>query len=153
RYVGKKRFSIEGTDAMIPMLERLAAQGAKTGLQELVIGMAHRGRLNVLVNFMEKAVDTIFAEFEGVRDEHNSFFDGDVKYHLGPSADKKPPNGPVHLSLAYNPSHLEAVNPVVLGMTRAKQRRRKDTSERKKVIPVLIHGEAAFAGQGVVMEP
>jgi 2-oxoglutarate dehydrogenase E1 component len=152
RYVGKKRFSVEGTDAVIPMLERLAKEGSKHAVEELVIGMAHRGRLNVLVNFMEKGIDSIFAEFDGVRDEHNSFFDGDVKYHLGHSADKKVPGGNVHLSLAFNPSHLEAVDPVVMGMTRAKQRRRKDTSERKKVVPVLIHGDAAFAGQGVVME-
>jgi 2-oxoglutarate dehydrogenase E1 component len=152
RYVGKKRFSIEGTDALIPILERLTAKGATSSVEELVVGMAHRGRLNVLVNFMEKAVDRIFAEFEGVRDEFNSTFDGDVKYHLGYSADKKVGDSSVHLSLAYNPSHLEAVDPVVLGMTRAKQRRRKDTSERKKVIAVLIHGDAAFAGQGVVAE-
>ena len=152
RYVGKKRFSVEGTDALIPTLERLASDGAKSSVEEIVVGMAHRGRLNVLVNFMEKGINTIFGEFEGVRDEHNSFFDGDVKYHLGHSADKQTPNGKVHLSLAFNPSHLEAVNPVVEGMTRAKQRRRKDTSERKKVVPVLIHGDAAFAGQGVVAE-
>jgi 2-oxoglutarate dehydrogenase E1 component len=152
RYVGKKRFSIEGCDALIPMLERLAETGAKHGVNDLVIGMAHRGRLNVLVNFMEKAIETIFAQFEGIRDEYNSFFDGDVKYHLGHSADKKVSTGSVHLSLAFNPSHLEAVNSVVLGMTRAKQRRQKDTAERKKVVPVLIHGDAAFAGQGVVAE-
>jgi len=153
RYVGKKRFSIEGTDALIPVLERIAKQGSMAlSVEELVVGMAHRGRLNVLVNFMEKTVSSMFAEFEGVRDEHNSFFDGDVKYHLGHSHDKKTPGGLVHLSLAYNPSHLEAVNPVVLGMTRAKQRQRRDTSERKKVVPVLIHGDAAFAGQGVVAE-
>ena len=152
RYVGKKRFSIEGCDALIPMLERIALKGAELGVEELVVGMAHRGRLNVLVNFMEKGTDTVLAEFEGVRDEFNSFFDGDVKYHMGFSSDKKTPNGTVHLSLAYNPSHLEAVNPVVLGMVRSKQRRRRDTSERKKVVPVLIHGDAAFAGQGVVAE-
>lgn len=152
RYVGKKRFSIEGTDALIPILERIAKQGARTSVEELVVGMAHRGRLNVLVNFMEKTVDSLFAEFEGVRDEHNSFFDGDVKYHLGHSADKKTSHGTVHLSLAFNPSHLEAVDPVVMGMTRAKQRQRGDTGERKKVIPVLIHGDAAFCGQGVVAE-
>lgn len=152
RYVGKKRFSIEGTDALIPMLEYLAVRGRQLAIEEIVLGMAHRGRLNVLANFMEKTVDLIFAEFNGVRDEHNSFFDGDVKYHLGYSVDKKTPQGPVHCSLAYNPSHLEAVDPVVLGMTRAKQRRRADTSERKKVVPVLIHGDAAFAGQGVVVE-
>lgn len=152
RYVGKKRFSIEGTDAMIPMMERLADKGAAMAAEEIVIGMAHRGRLNVLANFMDKAIETIFGEFEGVRDEHNSFFDGDVKYHLGHSSDKNTPSGMIHLSLAYNPSHLEAVDPVVLGMVRAKQRRRRDTSERKKVIPLLIHGDAAFAGQGVVAE-
>lgn len=152
RYVGKKRFSIEGCDSLIPMMEHLVTKGSQLAVEEVVIGMAHRGRLNVLVNFMGKAVDTIFGEFEGIRDEHNSFFDGDVKYHLGHSADKTTPNGPVHLSLAYNPSHLEAVDPVVLGMVRAKQRRRQDTSERKKVVPVLIHGDAAFAGQGVVAE-
>lgn len=152
RYVGKKRFSIEGMDALIPTLERLAKKGSTIAVEELVIGMAHRGRLNVLVNFMDKSVDTMFAEFEGVRDAYNSFFDGDVKYHLGHSADKATPGGKVHLSLSYNPSHLEAVNPVVLGMTRAKQRQRKDTSERKKAVPVLIHGDAAMAGQGVVAE-
>ncbi|RYZ64150.1 MAG: 2-oxoglutarate dehydrogenase subunit E1, partial [Proteobacteria bacterium] len=152
RYVGKKRFSIEGCDAAIPFLERIAVKGNELGTEEIVVGMAHRGRLNVLVNFMEKGVQTVLAEFEGVRDEFNSFYDGDVKYHMGYSSDKKVPTGSVHLSLAYNPSHLEAVNPVVLGMVRAKQRRRRDTSERKKVVPVLIHGDAAFAGQGVVAE-
>ena len=152
RYVGKKRFSIEGLDAMIPMLERLASQATKLAAEELVIAMAHRGRLNVLVNFMDKEMDSLFGEFDGVRDEFNSAFDGDVKYHLGYSSDKKTPNGPMHLSLAYNPSHLEAVDPVILGMVRAKQRRRKDTAERKKVIPVMLHGDAAFAGQGVVAE-
>ncbi|MEK7357584.1 MAG: thiamine pyrophosphate-dependent enzyme, partial [Bdellovibrionota bacterium] len=152
RYVGKKRFSIEGCDSLIPMLERIASRGASLGVEELVIGMAHRGRLNVLVNFMEKGVDTVLAEFDGVRDEFNSTFDGDVKYHMGFSSDKKTANGNVHLSLAFNPSHLEAVNPVALGMVRAKQRRRQDTGERKKVIPILIHGDAAFAGQGVVAE-
>ncbi|MES2964519.1 MAG: 2-oxoglutarate dehydrogenase E1 component [Bdellovibrionota bacterium] len=152
RYVGKKRFSVEGCDSLLPILERIASKGATLGVEELVVGMAHRGRLNVLVNFMEKGVDTVLAEFDGVRDEFNSSFDGDVKYHMGFSSDKKTPGGSVHLSLAYNPSHLEAVNPVVLGMVRAKQRRRQDTGERKKVIPVLIHGDAAFAGQGVVAE-
>jgi 2-oxoglutarate dehydrogenase E1 component len=153
RYVGKKRFSIEGCDSLIPMLERLALEGSTLAVEEVVIGMAHRGRLNVLANFMNKAVDLIFAEFDGVRDEHNSGFDGDVKYHLGYSVDKKVSSGAsVHCSLAYNPSHLEAVDPVVVGMVRAKQRRRKDTSERKKVVPVMIHGDGAFAGQGVVFE-
>ncbi len=152
RYVGKKRFSIEGCDAALPFLEWVTSKGQTLGTEEVVIGMAHRGRLNVLVNFMEKGVLNLLAEFEGIRDEFNSFFDGDVKYHMGYSSDKKVPGGLVHLSLAYNPSHLEAVNPVVIGMVRAKQRQRRDTSERKKVVPILIHGDAAFAGQGIVAE-
>ena len=152
RYVGKKRFSVEGGDSVIPMLEALVARGIPLGLEEIVIGMAHRGRLNVLTNFMGKDMEGMFGEFEGVRDEHNSFFDGDVKYHLGHSADKRTQNGMVHVSLAFNPSHLETVDPIVCGMVRAKQRRRRDTEERKKVVPVLIHGDAAFAGQGVVAE-
>ena len=152
RYVGKKRFSIEGCDALIPMLEHIAVRGRQLAMEEIVLGMAHRGRLNVLVNFMGKAADLIFAEFDMIRDEHNSFFDGDVKYHLGYSVDKETPSGSIHCSLAYNPSHLEAVDPVVIGMTRAKQRRRRDTAERKKVVPVLVHGDASFAGQGVVAE-
>ncbi|CAN5721324.1 2-oxoglutarate dehydrogenase E1 component [soil metagenome] len=153
RFVGKKRFSIEGADSLIPMLETFVDTGSELGMEELVIGMAHRGRLNVLANFMGKAAEMIFTEFEGYRDENNSFFDGDVKYHLGYSVDKKTSNGKsVHASMAFNPSHLETVNPVVIGMVRAKQRRRRDTSERKKVVPILIHGDAAFAGQGVVAE-
>jgi 2-oxoglutarate dehydrogenase E1 component len=152
RYVGKKRFSVEGADAIIPMLETLLEKGAQGGVEELVLGMAHRGRLNVLANFMGKEADSIFAEFDGVRDEHNKHFDGDVKYHMGHSVDRKTPNGVCHVSMAFNPSHLEAVDPVVMGMTRAKQRRRRDTLERRKVIPVLIHGDAAFASQGVVAE-
>lgn len=151
RFVGAKRFSIEGADAMIPQLEHLVEKGTELGVEEIVIGMAHRGRLNVLVNFMDKAAEETLSAFDG-----NSFadddFDGDVKYHLGHSADKKTENGNCHISLAFNPSHLEAVNPVVCGMTRAKQRSRKDTQNRKKVIPVQIHGDAAFAGQGVVAE-
>lgn len=151
RFVGAKRFSIEGGDAMIPMLEALVANGTPLGLEEVVIGMAHRGRLNVLANFMDKAIEVIFSEFEGTA-LSDFGYDGDVKYHLGYSTDKQTAHGPCHVSLAFNPSHLEAVNPVVLGMTRAKQRRRNDTKERKKVLPVLIHGDAAFAGQGVVAE-
>lgn len=153
RYVGKKRFSIEGTDSLIPMMETLVDVGADLGMEEVVVGMAHRGRLNMLANFMGKATDTILMEFEGYQSPDMKFFDGDVKYHMGYSSDKKSKSGkPVHASMAYNPSHLEAVNPVVCGMTRAKQRRRQDTLERKKVVPVLIHGDAAFAGQGVVAE-
>lgn len=152
RFVGAKRFSIEGGDAMIPMLERLVVKGATLGVEEIVIGMAHRGRLNVLANFMDKAIEVIFSEFSGSYDETIPQYDGDVKYHLGFFGDKNTPNGPVHVNLAFNPSHLEAVNTVVTGMARAKQRRRKDTEQRKKVVSVLIHGDAAFAGQGVVAE-
>ena len=151
RYVGTKRFSIEGGDALIPMLERCVAKGTAVGVEEIVIGMAHRGRINVLANFMDKALDLIFSEFDGTAFEGTGY-DGDVKYHLGYSSDRQTENGPCHISLAFNPSHLEAADPVALGMTRAKQRRRLDTGERKRVVPVLIHGDAAFAGQGVVAE-
>jgi 2-oxoglutarate dehydrogenase E1 component len=151
RFVGAKRFSIEGGDSLIPSLEYLVEQGLNLGVEEIVIGMAHRGRLNVLVNFMDKAVEETFAAFDGHLHADDNF-DGDVKYHLGYSVDKKTKNGLCHVSLAFNPSHLEAVNPVVCGMVRAKQRRRKDTEKRKKVIPIQIHGDSAFAGQGVVSE-
>ena len=151
RYVGTKRFSIEGGDSMIPMLEALTARGRALGVEEIVIGMAHRGRINVLANFMGKGLDVIFSEFDGTAfDQLDN--DGDVKYHLGFSSDKETPHGSCHISLAFNPSHLEAVNPVVAGMVRAKQRMRKDTQERKKVVPIMIHGDAAFVGQGVVAE-
>ncbi len=151
RYVGTKRFSIEGADAMIPMLERCVQRGTELGVEEIVIGMAHRGRINVLANFMDKAVEVIFSEFDGTA--FDSFdYDGDVKYHLGYSTDKQTPHGPCHISLAFNPSHLEVVDPVVMGMARARQRRRLDSNERKKVVPVLLHGDAAFVGQGVVYE-
>lgn len=151
RFVGAKRFSIEGADSMIPMLEHLTVKGRELGVEEVVVGMAHRGRVNVLANFMDKALEIILAQFEGITEDIPDY-DGDVKYHMGYSVDKKTPAGDCHVSLAYNPSHLEAVNPVVAGMARAKQRFRDDTSERRKVVPVLIHGEAAFAGQGVVAE-
>jgi 2-oxoglutarate dehydrogenase E1 component len=151
RFVGTKRFSIEGCDALMPMLESLVSRGTKLGVQEITIGMAHRGRVNVLANFMGKALELIFADFEG-RVIDNSGFSGDVKYHHGYSCDKETPDGICHVSLAFNPSHLEFVNPVASGIARAKQRWRKDTVTRKTVIPVLIHGDAAFAGQGVVSE-
>ncbi|MCB0377737.1 MAG: 2-oxoglutarate dehydrogenase E1 component [Bdellovibrionales bacterium] len=151
RFVGAKRFSIEGGDSLIPQLEHLVEKGVELGVEEIVIGMAHRGRLNVLVNFMDQAVEETLAQFDGHYDV-NENYDGDVKYHLGQSADKKTAKGNCHVSLAFNPSHLEAVNPVVCGMTRAKQRLRVDTADRKKVVPVQIHGDAAFAGQGVVSE-
>ena len=151
RFVGAKRFSIEGADSIIPQLEYLVEKGTALGVEEIVIGMAHRGRLNVLVNFMDKGAEETLSAFDGnTQGEDN--FDGDVKYHLGYSADKKTPHGDCHISLAFNPSHLEAVNPVVCGMVRAKQRQRQDIEKRKKVVPVQIHGDAAFAGQGVVAE-
>ena len=151
RFVSSKRFSIEGGDALMPMLEYTVQTGPTVRVEEMVIGMAHRGRVNVLANFMGKALGVILAEFDGIA-RGDSDYDGDVKYHLGYSCDKQTPAGPLHVSLAFNPSHLEVVDPVVLGMTRAKQRRRNDTAERKKVLPVLIHGDAAFPGQGVVQE-
>ena len=154
RYVGTKRFSIEGGDALMPMLETLVQKSTGLKAQEIMIGMAHRGRVNVLANFMGKALEYIFADFNGPTEmiEPMEDFDGDVKYHLGYVAHKETPNGPCQVTLAYNPSHLEAVNPVVLGMARAAQRRRKDTKDRKSVIPILIHGDAAFSSQGVVLE-
>lgn len=154
RYVGTKRFSIEGGDSMMPMLETLVTRGSPLGVEEVMIGMAHRGRVNVLANFMGKALEYIFGDFNGPTETAVPIddFDGDVKYHLGYHAEKQTPTGKVAVTLAFNPSHLEAVNPVVLGMTRAAQRRRLDTKNRKKVVPVLIHGDAAFAGQGVVAE-
>lgn len=154
RYVGTKRFSIEGADGMMPMLETLVQRGTKLKVQEVMIGMAHRGRVNVLANFMGKATEYIFADFNGPTETAIPIddFDGDVKYHLGYVAQKDTPHGKCQVTLAFNPSHLEAVNPVVLGMTRAAQRRRSDTKERKTVIPVLIHGDAAFASQGVNLE-
>jgi 2-oxoglutarate dehydrogenase E1 component len=151
RFVSSKRFSIEGGDALMPMLEHLVEAGVALGMEELTIGMAHRGRVNVLANFMGKALNVILAEFDGIVRADGEYI-GDVKYHLGYSCDKQSANGSCHVSLAFNPSHLEIVGPVVMGIARAKQRRRKDTRERKKVVPLLIHGDAAFIGQGVVAE-
>ena len=151
RYVGTKRFSVEGGDALLPMLEHFVRRGTELGVEETVIGMAHRGRVNVLANFMEKGLDIIFSEFEGSTKDALGY-DGDVKYHMGYSSDKVTPHGNCHISLAFNPSHLECVNPVVCGMARAKQRKKSDTEERQKVVPILIHGDAAFIGQGVVSE-
>jgi 2-oxoglutarate dehydrogenase E1 component len=148
KYVGQKRFSIEGGDTLIPMMDALTSHAASFGVNEIVVGMAHRGRLNMLVNYLGKAPTTLFDEFEGkVQDE----FSGDVKYHKGFSSNVQTPSGVMHLSMAYNPSHLETVDPVVEGMVRAKQWRRDDT-ERQQVLPVLLHGDASFAGQGVVQE-
>ncbi len=151
RFVGQKRFSLEGGESLIPMLADLIQQGGKSGVKELVIGMAHRGRINVLVNVLGKSPDELFDEFEGNVDPKDMKGSGDVKYHKGFSADMKTDAGNVHLALAFNPSHLEIVNPVVEGSVRARQQRRGD-KERHEVVPILIHGDAAFSGQGVVTE-
>jgi 2-oxoglutarate dehydrogenase E1 component len=151
KYVGQKRFSLEGGDALIPMLDDLVQQGGVRGIEEIVIGMAHRGRLNVLVNVLGKPPSVMFSEFEGHYELAKLTGSGDVKYHKGFSADLKTPGGNVHTALAFNPSHLEVVNPVVEGSVRARQERRGDAGG-ERVLPILIHGDAAFAGQGVVME-
>ena len=149
RYVGQKRFSLEGGESLIPLLDELVLRAGESGIKEVVIGMAHRGRLNVLVNILGKKPADLFSEFEGTKDV--SELTGDVKYHLGFSSDMDTPGGPVHLALAFNPSHLEIVASVVEGSVRARQWRRGD-HEGNEVIPVQIHGDAAFSGQGVVME-
>jgi 2-oxoglutarate dehydrogenase E1 component len=151
KYVGQKRFSLEGGDALIPLLDDLIQVGGQKGIEECVIGMAHRGRLNVLVNLLGKSPSVLFNEFEGKYDTAHMQGSGDVKYHKGFSSDLRTPGGNVHVALAFNPSHLEVVNPVVEGSVRARQARRGDT-EGTRVLPILIHGDAAFAGQGVVME-
>jgi 2-oxoglutarate dehydrogenase E1 component len=149
KYVGQKRFSLEGGESLIPSIDELIQRAGAAGVQEIVIGMAHRGRLNVLVNVLGKMPKDLFEEFEG---KHaHELPSGDVKYHNGYSSDITTPGGPVHLSLAFNPSHLEIVNPVVEGSVRARQRRRDDKTG-DQVLPILVHGDAAFAGQGVVME-
>ncbi len=150
RYVGQKRFSLEGGDGLIPLLDALIQGAGANGVKELVIGMAHRGRLNVLVNIFGKSPQVLFEEFEG-KVEAGLSSSGDVKYHMGFSSDLETPGGPVHLALAFNPSHLEIVNPVVEGSVRARQQRRRD-SDRVQVMAILVHGDAAVAGQGVVME-
>ena len=152
RYQGQKRFSLEGVEAVIPALHQFLDTAADTGVEEVVMGMAHRGRLNVLVNILGKPLDLVFHEFEDNL-RTTDYADGDVKYHRGYSSDFTTSSGQtVHLSLTANPSHLEAVDPVVEGRARAKQRRRNDTEHRAKVIPLLLHGDAAFAGQGLVAE-
>ena len=149
KYVGQKRFSLEGGESLIPLLDELVQFAGTIKIKEVVIGMAHRGRLNVLVNVLGKTPDVLFSEFEGTKQVNE--LTGDVKYHLGYASDMETPGGPVHLALAFNPSHLEIVGPVVEGAVRARQWRRGDR-EGKEVIPVQIHGDAAFSGQGVVME-
>src|SRR3954471_12836198 len=150
-YVGQKRFSLEGGEMLIPLLDGIIERSSQFGVREIIMGMPHRGRLNVLANILNKPYGMIFNEFEGNLPETVGG-DGDVKYHLGFSADHVTADKhTVHLSLTPNPSHLEAVNPVVEGRVRAKQRRFKD-KDRKLGIPILIHGDAAFAGQGLVAE-
>ncbi len=149
KYVGQKRFSLEGGESFIAAMDELIQHAGEKGVQEIVIGMAHRGRLNVLVNTLGKMPADLFAEFEG---KHvDDLPAGDVKYHKGFSSDVTTPGGPVHLSLAFNPSHLEIVNPVVEGSVKARQERRGDKTG-EQVLAVQVHGDAAFAGQGVVME-
>ena len=148
KYVGQKRFSLEGGESLIPMLNSLIQNGGDKGAREVIIAMAHRGRLNVLVNIMGKTPGELFAEFEGKSTLPTS---GDVKYHMGFSSDVTTPGGTTHLTLAFNPSHLEIVSPVALGSARSRQDRREDNQGRQ-VLPISIHGDAAFAGQGVVME-
>ncbi|WP_420996666.1 2-oxoglutarate dehydrogenase E1 component [Cupriavidus sp. 30B13] len=150
KFVGQKRFSLEGGESFIAAMDELIQRAGSKGVQEIVIGMAHRGRLNVLVNTLGKMPADLFAEFEG---KHvDDLPAGDVKYHKGFSSDVSTEGGPVHLSLAFNPSHLEIVNPVVEGSVKARQERRGEPAGHAEVLPVQVHGDAAFAGQGVVME-
>ncbi|ARU57472.1 2-oxoglutarate dehydrogenase E1 component [Oleiphilus messinensis] len=149
RYPGTKRFGLEGGESLIPLVDELIQRAGSYGAKEIVIGMAHRGRLNVLVNTLGKNPKDLFDEFEGKK--LNAMGSGDVKYHQGFSSNVMTPGGEVHLALAFNPSHLEIVSPVVEGSVRARQTRRDDTT-RAQVVPIIMHGDAAFAGQGVVME-
>ncbi len=152
KYTGTKRFGLDGGEAVIPAIEQIMKRGGQLGLEEIVLGMAHRGRLNVLTNIMGKPFTAVFSEFQGnsstPEDVQGS---GDVKYHLGTSSDRDFDGNTIHLSLTANPSHLEVVNPVVIGKVRAKQMQRDD-QDGKKVMPMLLHGDAAFAGQGIVAE-
>ncbi len=153
KFLGQKRFSIEGGEALLPALDTIIEMAPELGVKEIVMGMAHRGRLNVLCNTLNKSYEEVFTEFEGSYDINELQGDGDVKYHLGFSSDHISATGAkIHLTLSANPSHLEAVDPVVLGRVRGKQRQHQDTDSRSAVIPILIHGDAAFAGQGLVME-
>jgi 2-oxoglutarate dehydrogenase E1 component len=152
KYVGQKRFSLEGGDSMIPLMDELVQRAGGVGVKDVVVGMAHRGRLNVLINTVGKPPKELFDAFEGKHGHHDDpAYSGDVKYHLGFSSDVKTSGGTVHVALGFNPSHLEIINPVVTGSVRARQTRRGDHA-REKVVPILIHGDAAFAGQGVVPE-
>jgi 2-oxoglutarate decarboxylase len=151
RFVGHKRFSLEGAESAMVILDEILDLAANTNVHEAVIGMAHRGRLNMLANIVDKSLVEILSEFEGI-DPDSTQGSGDVKYHLGASGVRKSPSGrEIVVSVACNPSHLEAVDPVAEGIVRPKQDRLGDT-KRERVIPILIHGDAAFAGQGVVAE-
>lgn len=149
KYPGAKRFSIEGCDSLIVALDKIIFSGRQQGIEEIVLAMAHRGRLNVLVNLLGKMPSDIFDQFEDIHNEKVE--SGDVKYHQGFASDLRTPDGDVHVSLVFNPSHLEIVNPVAAGSVRARQERRND-AQRNKVLCVVMHGDASFAGQGVVME-
>lgn len=150
RFVGQKRFSLEGGDSLIPLLDEVIMRAGDSHIKEIIMGMAHRGRLNVLINLLGKSPAELFDEFEG-KHQHSNLSSGDVKYHQGFSSDVKTRSNTVHLALSFNPSHLEIVCPVVEGSVRARQDKRRD-AEHMQVLPILIHGDAAFAGQGVVME-
>ena len=153
RFVGTKRFGLDGGESTIPALEQIIKRGGQLGVKEIVLGMAHRGRLNILVNVMGKPYRQLFHEFQGGGANPSEVEgSGDVKYHLGASSDREFDGRQVHLSLTPNPSHLEIVNPVVLGKARAKQHQLGDNQSRASVLPLLIHGDAAFSGQGVVAE-
>jgi 2-oxoglutarate dehydrogenase E1 component len=150
---GQKRFGLEGGEGLIPLLNVLVEDGASLGIQEVVLGMAHRGRLNVLAHVLNKPYEVIFREFEGTAQTQDSYGDGDVKYHLGYSQDRVTRTGrQIHIALSYNPSHLELVDPVVVGIVRAKQNYLGDHATRMRVVPILLHGDAAFCGQGIVHE-
>ncbi len=153
KFLGQKRFSLEGGESLMPAMDAIIEECPELGIKEIVLGMAHRGRLNVLCNTLNKSYEEIFTEFEGNYDLRELQGDGDVKYHLGYSSDHVTSDGrTIHLTLSPNPSHLEAVNPVVLGRVRGKQRQAGDNQTRSQVVPILIHGDAAFAGQGLIME-
>ncbi|MCB1350413.1 MAG: 2-oxoglutarate dehydrogenase E1 component, partial [Maritimibacter sp.] len=152
KFMGTKRFGLDGAEALVPAMEQIIKRGGNLGVKEIVIGMPHRGRLSVLANVMSKPYRAILNEFQGGSSKPDDVDgSGDVKYHLGASSDREFDGNKVHLSLTANPSHLEAVNPVVLGKVRAKQAQLGDTA-RTQVLPILLHGDAAFAGQGVVAE-
>ena len=151
KYVGQKRFSLEGSESLIVILDEIIQRAGETKVKEMVLGMAHRGRLNVLVNIMGKSPAALFGEFEGTHTSTPGAITGDVKYHMGFSSNIATPGGAIHLTLAFNPSHLEIINPVVEGSVKARQDALNDQGINQ-ILPVLIHGDAAFAGQGIVME-